>query len=47
MDEIDRIANTEFNGVKLLGGEDANGFDELSIHVGAGDGAEENTDKFL
>jgi flagellin len=45
VDEIDRIANTtEFNGIKLLGGEDENGFDELSIHVGAGDGSVENTD---
>ena len=46
VDEIDRISNTtEFNGIKLLGGEDANGFDELSIHVGTGDGSEENTDR--
>jgi flagellin len=46
VDEIDRIANvTEFNGVKLLGGEDDKGFDELSIHVGEGDGSAENTDR--
>ena len=45
VDEIDRIAHsTEFNGIKLLGGEDANGFDDLVIHVGAGDGTKENTD---
>jgi flagellin len=46
VDEIDRIANsTEFNGVKLLGGEDANdGLSNVTIHVGAGDGTTENTD---
>ncbi len=44
--ELDRIANsTEFNGVKLLKGSDANvGDNLLTIHVGAGDGKAENTD---
>mgnify|MGYP001389811666 CR=1 FL=1 len=43
--EIDRISNsTEFNGTKLLGGSEANGFESLVIHVGAGDGSQENTD---
>lgn len=45
VDEIDRIVNTaEFNGRKLLKGEDGAGTDELVIHVGAGDGKIENTD---
>lgn len=45
VNEIDRISNTtEFNGLKLLGGEDKNGVSELSVHVGAGDGVIENTD---
>ena len=45
VNEIDRITNsTEFNGLKLLGGEDKNGISDLSIHVGAGDGTIENTD---
>lgn len=45
VDEIDRISNsTEFNGIKLLGGEEENGFDKLVVHVGAGDGTKENTD---
>ena len=44
--ELDRIANsTEFNGVKLLKGAEANvGENLLTIHVGAGDGKAENTD---
>lgn len=44
--EIDRISNsTEFNGVNLLGGADANnGIQSLTIHVGAGDGTSPNTD---
>ena len=44
--ELDRIANsTEFNGVKLLKGAEANvGQNLLTIHVGAGDGKAENTD---
>ncbi len=44
--ELDRITNsTEFNGVKLLKGSDANiGENLLTIHVGAGDGKAENTD---
>ena len=42
---MDRIINTSsFNGVKLLGGEEANGFQDLVVHVGAGDGLQENTD---
>lgn len=46
VDEIDRIANsTEFNGLKLLGGGEENeGTEDLTIHVGAGDGTKENTD---
>ncbi len=46
VDEIDRIANTtEFNGLNLLGGSEANnGVGSLTIHVGAGDGLVENTD---
>ncbi len=48
VDEIDRISNTtEFNGINLLGGADKNnGVGELTIHIGAGDGAQENTDTF-
>lgn len=44
--EIDRIVNsTEFNGLFLLGGEEKNdGFGELTVHIGAGDGQTENTD---
>lgn len=44
--EIDRISKTtEFNGVKLLGGSEANeGMDMLTFHVGAGDGTVENSD---
>lgn len=44
--EIDRISSTaEFNGLQLLGGADANnGLENLTIHVGAGDGHIENTD---
>lgn len=44
--EIDRIAaTTEFNGIKLLGGADANdGLDIMTFHVGQGDGQVENTD---
>lgn len=44
--EIDRIGSvTEFNGIKLLkGGDDEGGVERLSIHVGAGDGAQPNTD---
>jgi len=46
VDEIDRItATTEFNGMKLLQGPDANnGIEALTIHVGAGDGSVPNTD---
>ena len=45
VEEIDRISNsTEFNGIQLLGGEEANGFDKLVLHVGAGDGVSPNTD---
>ncbi len=45
VDEIDRIVSTtEFNGMKLLQGEEENGISELVIHVGAGDGTVENTD---
>lgn len=45
VDEIDRIVSTtEFNGLKLLQGEEGNGINELVIHVGAGDGTVENTD---
>jgi flagellin len=44
-EEVDRIAKTtEFNGVKLLDGGEESGLNEMMIHVGAGDGAEENTD---
>ena len=47
--EIDRISNsTEFNGVNLLGGAEANnGLTSLTIHVGAGDGTQANTDTIL
>ncbi len=46
VEELDRIANTtEFNGVKLLKGQEANvGENLLTIHVGAGDGKAANTD---
>lgn len=45
VDEIDRISSTvEFNGRKLLGGEEGVGSSELVLHVGAGSGLEENTD---
>jgi flagellin len=46
VEELDRITNTtEFNGVKLLKGADANvGDDLLTIHVGGGDGKAANTD---
>ena len=41
VDEIDRISNsTEFSGVKLLQVED-----EVQIHVGKGDGSQENSDR--
>lgn len=44
-DEVDRIAKTtEFNGVRLLDGGEESGTNEMMIHVGAGDGSEENTD---
>ncbi len=48
VDEIDRISNTtEFNGLSLLGGANKNnGVGELTLHIGAGDGAAENTDTF-
>jgi flagellin len=40
-EEIDRISNsTEFSGIKLLQAEE-----ELQIHVGKGDGSEDNTDR--
>lgn len=45
VDEIDRIsATTEFNGVKVLDGGVSSGLENMMIHVGAGDGSEENTD---
>lgn len=46
VNEIDRIVNTtEFNGINLLGGADKNdGIEELTLHIGAGDGSIENTD---
>lgn len=46
VDEVDRIGKTtEFNGIQLLGGSDANdGLEELSIHIGAGDASMPNTD---
>lgn len=46
VDEIDRISNsTEFNGLNLLGGGEANeGVEELVVHVGQGDGTVENRD---
>jgi flagellin len=45
--EIDRIANiTEFNGIKLLSGSEANdGMSELVFHIGSGDGSVPNTDQ--
>lgn len=49
-EEIDRISNvTEFSGIKLLKGEGAEGNEgisggEFTIHIGKGDGSEENTD---
>lgn len=44
--EIQRISNTtNFNGIPLLSGQDAVGDGSMfTIHVGAGDGAVENTD---
>ena len=44
--EIQRIANTaNFNGIKLLnGGEDLPDQSMFTLHVGAGDGLQENTD---
>ncbi|MGE0173609.1 MAG: flagellin [Oligoflexales bacterium] len=44
--EIDRIAAvTEFNSIKLLGGSDPDhGLEELTIHIGPGDGFVPNTD---
>lgn len=48
VDEIERIANTtEFNGLKLFKGEEGNDGAEglFEIHVGAGDGVLENTDR--
>lgn len=44
--EIDRISKTtEFNGIKLLAGADGNdGMEELTIHIGLGDGSVPNTD---
>lgn len=46
VDEIDRISkSTVFNGIKMLGGTEANnGLEELSIHIGAGDASVPNTD---
>lgn len=46
VNEIQRISNTtEFNGTKLLAGQDAVGEETMfTIHVGAGDGMAENTD---
>jgi flagellin len=44
--EIDRISNsTEFNGIRLLkGGNEDGDLDTLTVHVGAGDGSQENVD---
>ncbi len=46
VEEIDRLAKTtEFGGVKLLSGSDANdGLSDLSFHVGIHDGSIPNTD---
>jgi flagellin len=47
VDEIDRITNsTEFNGLQLLKGKDANPSieDQFTIHIGAGNGVTNNTD---
>lgn len=45
VEEVNRVINTtEFNGLKLLQGEDGVGASELSFHIGAGDGSVENTD---
>ena len=45
VEEVDRVINTtEFNGLKLLQGEDGVGASELVFHVGSGDGTAENTD---
>lgn len=46
VDEIERISKTtEFNGYKVLQGADGNdGVNELSFHVGSGDGTIANTD---
>jgi len=46
VDEIDRISNvSEYNGYNLFGGaEKNNGVEELTFHIGKGDGAVPNTD---
>jgi flagellin len=46
VDEVDRIANSaEFNGLKIFGGSDKNnGMEEITVHVGPGDGTEPNRD---
>ena len=46
VEEIDRIGNvTEFNGVQLLRGQNPDGpLENLTIHVGTGDGTFANTD---
>ena len=46
VDEIDRIANaTEFNSLRMLKGSEENGgIEELTIHIGAGDGTVPNVD---
>lgn len=46
VNEIDRISNTtEFNGTKLLAGQEAVGDETMfTIHVGSGDGSVPNTD---
>ena len=46
VDEIERIGNiTEFNGVMLLrGGNEAGDQENLTLHIGAGDGSVRNTD---
>jgi flagellin len=48
VDEIDRIAKTtEFNGLKLLQGNEGVGMDEISLHIDAGDASVPNVDNIL
>jgi flagellin len=49
VDEIDRISNvSEFNGYKMLGGAEKNdGVEEITFHIGKGDGLIPNTDTIL